>query len=254
MHSPRAVRKVPLSAQPAFDANLIHYAAGHSQDRHEHSRASFSIVLAGALTEEVEGSAHHAGPGQASLKPSGVAHADCYGREGATLLSFVFRCDETAGEAIGRRGWQWRNVGDAAPLLVRAMFRPGPGAPLDDLLWDWLAVEQHAPAGRAPAWLQWAKSELDTRSCAWEIASLAREAGVHRVHFSRQFARYFGLPPSIYRQRQMVARAVRAMIDLDLPAAAAAHDAGFVDQSHMARAIRSTFGTTPNRIAALFAR
>lgn len=251
MVEPASVRKVPLTTQPAFDVSLIYYPGGHAQARHEHSHASCAIVLAGSLTEEVEGRDHRAGPGQVSLKPSGVVHADRYGRDGAILLSFVFRCEQTAEEAIGRRGWQWRNVGSVAPELTRS----GAGTSLDDLLWDWLAATDiDAPCGHPPDWLRWAKSELDTLDCRPDISALAKDAGVHRVHFTRQFTRYFGLPPSTYRQRQMAARAVSAMVDRGESPAIAAAGAGFADQSHMARAIRTAFGTTPRRIALLLAR
>jgi AraC family transcriptional regulator len=248
--APPPVRRARLAALPEFDVNLIHYAAGHTQSRHEHSRASCAIVLAGSLTEEVDSRDHRAGPGQLSLKPGRIAHADRYGHDGAILLSFVFRCEQTADEAIGRRGWQWRTMGSVTPNLTLSE----PRSSLDDVLWDWLATTDiDAPSGQPPAWLRWAKSELDRQDSRPDIASLAKDAGVHRVHFTRQFARYFGLSPSIYRQLQMAARAVSAMVDQGQSPATAAADAGFADQSHMARAIRAAFGTTPRRIALLLA-
>jgi AraC family transcriptional regulator len=251
--APSPVRRAQLAALPEFDVNLIHYAAGHSQSRHEHSRASFAVVLAGSLTEEVDGRDHAAGPGQASLKPSQVVHSDRYGRDGALLLSFVFRCEETAERAVGQRGWKWRHVRSDAPVLATNMFREVPYEAFNDVLWDCLAAtDRHAPAEHPPAWLCWAKSELDRRTCPPEIAELAKDAGVHRVHFSREFVRHYGLAPSVYRQRQMTGRALNALLHDRLPAAAAAQEAGFVDQSHLARAIRSRFGTTPRRMAALF--
>ncbi|HEX6218931.1 MAG TPA: AraC family transcriptional regulator [Sphingomicrobium sp.] len=248
------VRKVALSSQAAFDASVIYYAAGHAQDRHEHDRASFAILLAGSLVEVVEGQEHAAGPCQASLKPRKVVHADRYGPDGAVLLSFVFRCEETADEALGQTGWQWRNVRMASPMAVFDLRGAAAGGILDDTLWDTLAAtERPAPSTRPPEWLRWAKSELDSGERRRDIASLAAAAGVHRVHFTRQFARQYGLAPSSYRQRQMAGRALRAMVDLQASPAAAAFDAGFADQSHMTRAIRRTFGATPGRLAALLA-
>lgn len=249
-----SVRKVPLGVQRAFDASLIYYPAGHTQDRHEHDRASFAVILAGSLVEEVEGRDHSGGPGQISLKPRRVVHADRYGRDGAVLLSFIFRCERTADEAIGRRGWEWRNAGAAVPELAFDLRNPPAEGQLDNLLWDCLAAaEPRASSGQPPAWLRWARSELDRCDQSADICSLAAKAGVHRVHFTRQFVRHYGLAPAAYRQRQMAARALRALVDDRLPPAIAAHDAGFADQSHMSRAIRSTFGMTPRRIAALLA-
>ena len=46
-------------------------------------------------------------------------------------------------------------------------------------------------------------------------------------------------------QRQMAARALRALVDDRLPPAIAAHDAGFADQSHMTRVFVRQYGFTP---------
>ena len=242
------IRKAQLSAQREFDAFLTYYPAGLQQRAHEHDCAQFSLILAGSLIERVEGREHAAGPGQASAKPIGIAHADSYGPQGAVLLSFHLRCEDTAREVIGHGDWHWRlpSKFGAAPSL-----KSSDPVGRADMLWDVLgATGNRTSDGIPPAWLRWARAELDRRGPV-DLAELAAQAGVHRVHFSREFARYYGLVPSAYRQRQMAARALRALIDDGLPAASAAQDAGFSDQSHMIRAIRTTFGTTPSQIAVL---
>lgn len=251
---PTPVRRVALLSRQAFDACLIYYRAGHAQPPHEHDKDSFSIVLAGSLEEEVDRQDHSAGPGQTSVKPRGTVHSDRYGPQGAVLLSYVFRCEETAAEVLGRRGWQWRPAGSSVRGLVLGLGQGRHSPGLGDLLWEALgATEARSATGQPPTWLAWARSELDRRDQPAGIELLAREAGVHRVHFTREFVRHFGLPPAAYRQRQMAARALRALVEDRLAPAAAAHDAGFADQSHMSRSIRSTFGMTPRRIAALLA-
>lgn len=244
------VRKARLAVEPEFEAYLAYYPAGLQQEAHEHSGSQFSMVLAGSLVERVEGRDHSAGPGQLSVKPRGTAHADSYGRHGALLLSFQFRCEDTAAEVIGGDDWHWRLASrDGAMVALDAGRRSNRQS---DLLWDVLSTSRRGDGtGVPPDWLRWARSQLDCADGISDIARLAAEAGVHRVHFSRQFARHFGLSPCAYRQRQMAARALHALVDGGLPPAVAAHDAGFVDQSHMARAIRASFGTTPGRMAAL---
>jgi AraC family transcriptional regulator len=244
------IRKAQLAAQREFDAFLTYYPAGLQQRAHEHDCAQFSLILAGSLVERVEGREHAAGPGQASAKPSGIAHADSYGPQGAVLLSFHFRCEATARQAIGHGDWHWRLPGKFGS--ARCFNSSGPVGRAD-MLWDVLsATGNRTPGDTAPEWLRWARAELDHWGGLVDIGDLAIQAGVHRVHFSREFARHYGLVPSAYRQRQMAARAVRALVDDGQTAASAAQDAGFADQSHMIRAIRSAFGTTPRRIAALF--
>lgn len=250
--SATGVRKARLGELPEFDAVLTYYPAGLQQRAHEHRRSTFSMILAGSLVERVEGREHSAGPGQVSAKPGGISHADTYGPHGAVLLSFQFRCAKTARAAMGKGDWHWRLPRKDGPALALDAIRQS--GRQYDLLWDVLGVSEHRSAsGEPPEWLKWARSELDCRERLADIGVLAAQAGVHRVHFSRQFVRHYGLAPSAYRQRQMAGRALRAMVDDQLSGAAAAHDAGFADQSHMTRAVRSAFGTTPRRIAALLA-
>lgn len=239
------IRRALLAAEREFDAFMTYYPAGLQQRAHEHDCAQFSLILGGSLIERVDGREHAAGPGQASAKPRGIAHADSYGPQGAVLLSFHFRCDETARKAIGQGDWHWCFPRKATPLLT-------PLAGRTNMLWDLLGTtDSRSSDGRPPEWLRWVRSELDSGPGVADIGDLATQSGVHRVHLSREFTRHFGLAPSAYRQRQMAARALRALVDDGLPGALAAQDAGFADQSHMIRAIRSAFGTTPRRIAAL---
>jgi AraC-like DNA-binding protein len=78
-----------------------------------------------------------------------------------------------------------------------------------------------------------------------EIGSVARLAGITREGFTRRFCRLVGLTPHAYR---IVARlnAARRLLASNVAPAEAAADAGFADQSHLGRAFRSHFGTTPN--------
>ncbi len=75
----------------------------------------------------------------------------------------------------------------------------------------------------------------------------AREAGVHRAHFARAFQHWFKAPPSLFRRHGMLCRAIAA-VACGQSLALAAHGAGFADQSHLCRAMRSAIGTTPYRL------
>ena len=248
------IRKALLGSFESFDASLFYYPAGLSQPEHDHASSQFSAVLAGSLVERIGGTRHCAGPGQVAAKLRGTVHSDCYGPNGAVLLSFRFRCEETAENALDGSGGNWRTARASGPALARNLACCLGDAGSDDFLWDVLSlVEPKCARARVPDWLRWVRAQLDMGAESPDIASLAGQAGVHRVHLSKQFTRLFGVTPSVYRQRQMALRALRGLVDDHLAPAAAAHDAGFADQSHMARAIRAAFGTTPRRLAALLA-
>jgi AraC-like DNA-binding protein len=79
------------------------------------------------------------------------------------------------------------------------------------------------------------------------VAALSRRAGISRSHFSRLFHRLCGLSPRDYR-RQARVRAARALIEGGAELSAAAAEAGFADQAHMTRQVRSLLGVTPKTL------
>jgi AraC-like DNA-binding protein/quercetin dioxygenase-like cupin family protein len=78
-----------------------------------------------------------------------------------------------------------------------------------------------------------------------EIGAVARLVGITREGFTRRFCRLVGLTPHAYRIAARL-NAARVLLASDVNPAEAAADAGFADQSHLGRAFRSYFGTTPN--------
>jgi AraC-like DNA-binding protein len=78
-----------------------------------------------------------------------------------------------------------------------------------------------------------------------KIGALATLAGMTREGFTRRFHRIVGMTPHAYRIGIRL-NAARALLASDVSPAEAAADAGFADQSHLGRAFRLYFGTTPN--------
>ena len=251
--APSQIRRARLSVQDCFDAWLTYYPPHLSQPAHEHGCSQFSLLLSGGLIEHVDGREFRAGPGQASAKAKGTAHADDYGPEGALLLSFNFRCEDTASALMSNSKWQWRSGARHSRHYAASLARMERGLDLDQGVWDLFALGEPARTATPPEWLRWVRRELDRSRGSADVGSLAAQAGVHRVRLTREFTRHFGLPPSAYRQHQMAGRALRALIDGKTTAADAAYRAGFADQSHMIRTMRRTFGMTPRRLASLLA-
>jgi AraC-like DNA-binding protein len=85
------------------------------------------------------------------------------------------------------------------------------------------------------------------------LAQLEAIAGYDRWQLSRDFRSLLGTSPYRYLQCRRLERAKR-LLRSGIGLAAAAHEAGFADQSHFGRIFRQTFGTTPlawNRAAQL---
>jgi AraC-like DNA-binding protein len=84
----------------------------------------------------------------------------------------------------------------------------------------------------------------DLVRCHKPIALLAGELGMARESFSRCFRRLLGVSPQVFRVNAKLNIARSALRAGAQPADAAA-DAAFADQSHLGRAFRMAFGTTP---------
>ena len=82
------------------------------------------------------------------------------------------------------------------------------------------------------------------------LEELAHAAGLSPFHFARQFKTATGHPPHDYLIRLRVDRAQELMRrERGWTMAAVAQDAGFADQSHMARHFKRVLGVTPRQFA-----
>jgi AraC-like DNA-binding protein len=77
------------------------------------------------------------------------------------------------------------------------------------------------------------------------LDQLEELAGYDRWQLSRDFRALLGTSPYRYLQCRRLERAGQ-LLRSGLGMAAAAHEAGFADQSHFGRVFRRTFGTTPS--------
>jgi AraC-like DNA-binding protein len=84
------------------------------------------------------------------------------------------------------------------------------------------------------------------------VAVLADELGMARETFSRRFHRLLGVPPQVYRVGARL-NIARSLLRMGARPTEAAADAAFADQSHLGRAFRAAFGTTPAAYRRAFA-
>jgi transcriptional regulator GlxA family with amidase domain len=77
------------------------------------------------------------------------------------------------------------------------------------------------------------------------VAGAARRAGLSREYASRLHRRCLGLPPSAVRAEERLRRALALLADTRMPLSQVAIEAGFADQAHLTRTIRTATGRTP---------
>jgi AraC family transcriptional regulator len=113
-----------------------------------------------------------------------------------------------------------------------------------EMLGDTLRREQ--PDVRGARWLLRVREYLDAHALEGpSAAELAALTGVHPVHLARTFRRAFGCSMGEYARRMQVARALSLLKDESLSLSSIAYLAGFADQSHMTRRLRTHTGLTP---------
>jgi AraC family transcriptional regulator len=195
------------------------------------------LILGGSVGEESNDREVKAGAGMFALRPPGFRHQVRFGARGALIISAAVDSETLLQcEAVAAQG-RWAQ---APKELLRAMLMGARSTTeVDDILFDLMACAPRSSMRAPPAWLRNARDSMVEEGRS--IASLAEEAGVHRVYFSRAFTRAFGSPPSIYRQRLAALRAVAAAIGGG-PAVRAAYACGFADQSHMSRVLKRMTG------------
>jgi AraC family transcriptional regulator len=238
------VQRLPLAAA-GTRARLSFYPPDLRQAAHSHARAHVSIVIAGTV-REVSGTRDEiAFPSTLTVRPYEITHHVEFGPQGALILSV------DVDDAISTKPNSWNrcNLSAAQRTLLSWVLAQGGAreADADECIRDLMAgIEREHFRGSPPSWLIRARERLTSEPDV-RIDELARAAGVHRAHFARAFQHWFKAPPSLFRRRALLCRAL-AELASGQSLAAAACNAGFADQSHLSRFMRATFGVTPRRL------
>jgi AraC family transcriptional regulator len=246
-HGPAAsTQRLPLAADGTC-ARLWFYPPGLREAAHSHERAHMSIIIAGSIREVSAGRDEIGFASALILRPYEITHQVEFGPQGALILAVDL--EDNVAPATSS-GWLHRNLSSAQRTLLRWVLTEGVACETDvgDCIQDLVAgIDTESLRGSPPLWLVRARERLTNDPASARIDALACTAGVHRAHFARAFQRWFKTPPSLFRRRAMLSGAIAA-IAAGQSLASAAHAAGFADQSHLCRSMRSMLGTTPRRL------
>jgi AraC family transcriptional regulator len=129
------------------------------------------------------------------------------------------------------------------------MSGPTSAAAVDALLLDGFATVsgyKHSESTARPRWVD--KLEEVLREDVDQLLSLtdiSGMVGVHPVHLSREFARYFRCNFSEYSRKMRLEKALGLLRKPFLSLADVSAECGFSDQSHFIRCFRKCLGITP---------
>ena len=233
-----------------MNASLVRYAAGTVQERHFHSAAGVSIVLAGSIEEQVGTKTECGQVGSIVAKAAGVEHRNRVGKGGAILLAIK----GSDVEAIATRGWTWAHSRPAAAFGLHLARQITAGGRVDtDQLIELLACAAPARSDRpvTPAWIVEVRSRVEREPVTTSVRTLAHHVQVHPVYLARAFRLHFGCSIREYRRKERVRQAANLLATCDLPIASIAAAVGFFDQSHLCRDFRAELNVSPSDYRAI---
>lgn len=233
------------------------YAGRARIPAHAHSADYFCLVLDGWFEETWGSEQETCGPGTLVFHLAHEVHADRFGDAGARC--FNLEIAPRLAERLAEEGTLPRSRVTLAPgragVLAAALRRERePSAmEIEETVLALLAelAPSRPPRGRAPAWVGRAIERLREPG-APTIASLAEEAGVHPVYFTRAFRAAVHATPSEVARRARLERAAVELLRRGASVASVAHGTGFADHSHFCRKFRRSFGVTPTEYRKLF--
>ena len=235
----------------------------HVYDRHMHDTFAIGVTLRGVQRFWCRGSTHDSRPGNVIVIDPGEVHDGRSGSHGGYAYRMLYVPAPLVHEIVSGAG---DGIGADAPLLPDRVL-----ARLIDRTWaamaaspaslaadQWLhesvlyLARRHARHHRLPAIAapnrpalhrvrEYMREHLDR---AVTVRQLATPASMSRFQLTRQFQKAFGLSLHAYQLQLRLDEAKRRLQNGD-GIAAVASDLGFVDQSHLHRRFKASFGVTP---------
>jgi AraC family transcriptional regulator len=217
--------------------------------RHEHESGHICVVIAGGFVERNGKSWRDVAPG--TVRVSGAARHDIdFSAKGAVCLVMEVTSDEIGQLGAARFFENDKRLSTLADRITQSSVATDIAGEIrtDSLTTEFLAQISRRLNGKpdvAPPWLDRVRSILHDTCGQTTLAQLATEAGVHRVHLARTFRDHYGIPVASYARNIRVQSAVRLLSNGEMTLSQLAATAGFSDQSHLTRTLRSRTGSTP---------
>jgi AraC family transcriptional regulator len=232
------------------------YSPNTSLPRHSHERAYFCLILRGRYSENYGRRTRVCRPLTLAYHPPGEPHSQMFADRAVSSFNVeigaeaLFQASNTLGYLDQPFEYHGGAVAALGQQLHREFRRPDTDsvAVIESLTLEILAATQACARfdGKQPRWLVNAKEAIDSRFREpLTLGALAREAGVHSIHFASVFRRVHCCSVGEYMRRRRLDYARRKLSDPELSLAQIAIDAGFADQSHLTRNFKRLTGKTP---------
>ncbi|MCB1035308.1 MAG: helix-turn-helix transcriptional regulator [Acidobacteria bacterium] len=217
--------------------------------RHHHETCDLSLLIRGAVEEQVGRRTSQGRMLHSCFKPAGLEHADRFRGEVEILR---LRVDSGLVPLELRRslGASWRSrpdVGRELLSLVRSVQEGGENLDFVGRVADLLsACETPAPATPDPVWMSLLEERIeDGLGEGLRVGDLARDLGLHPVYLARAVRSARGCSVRRLILKKRLERALGYLRGTSLPLADVAVRTGFSDQAHLTRHLSEDLGWTP---------
>ena len=107
---------------------------------------------------------------------------------------------------------------------------------------------KHSTTTETPEWVLTLQQKLHEEPETISLEGLSAEVGVHPVHLSRVFRKYFGIGLSQYARLLRLNTAFQLMLRNEYTLTDIAHASGFYDQSHFIANFKRMYHRTPKQL------
>jgi AraC family transcriptional regulator len=224
-------------------------------ERHEHSDTHIVLVFEGEYLKSARDADGVVCAGHVILNTPGTRHQDQFAGSGR-LMTFSIANDvlEQFGERYEASHAARRLLGAASANALKTIGREA--SDLDEtseLEIEGVTYELLASAigplrfqTRMPWWLERAREQIiGGLRPASGIVDLARDAGVHPVHLTRAFRKFFGQSPGVMSRRVRMKKAASLLARTSAPICDIALECGFSDQAAFTKAFRRAAAVSP---------
>jgi AraC family transcriptional regulator len=240
---------------------------GSSLPWHWHDTPTICYVLEGAFTEISDSGPLLCTPATVKFMPAGQRHCDRFDRGRARGLMIEIEpgkmsaLEPHASVLERQAAFQGGRVAEIVAGVHSELEQRDLVAPLaiEGLMLELIAVasrlEDEAPRGRPPLWLERARSIIEEGLADHpSLSQIALAVGVHPVTLARTFRRVFGCTVGQYVRHRRIEAAMGDLRDSVTPLAEIALANGFADQSHFSNLFRRHTGVTPSEFRRRFQR
>ena len=212
---------------------------------HAHADPHFMFVVAGRYRTGVGGE----GP-DLIYNPPDTVHRDRFESRGSFFAVSISR-REAEKQSLPLAPMR---IGDgAAYALMNRLMRECASWTKDSALvaetlcFELLGCTSGASLDRvAPRWLRVARDFVDDQfDRPITIEQIAHAVGVHPIHLTRTFRKFYRCTPGDFIRMRRARCAAELLTQSSKPLAEVALDSGFADQSHFTRLFRRAYGVAP---------